>query len=167
LRVDGGALVVVNGRTHLGHTSDTYRYFKGDLHLPPRITLLGGSGGITFDVLDWLGDQGIPLVRVDADGKVLSTVGGYGFAAERAKVHWQECTRSDLARRMAFSIQLIKDKLAASIETLETAFEPAKARDAAIAKARAGIETLTKSPPKDMEGLRSIEANSAVAYFAA
>jgi hypothetical protein len=34
---------------------ETFRFFKGDADLPPRVIMLDGSGSITFDVLAWLG----------------------------------------------------------------------------------------------------------------
>src|ERR1700722_9926085 len=51
LRIDAGTLLIRNGFTHYPQKQETYRYFKGDSDLPPRIIMLDGSGRITFDVL--------------------------------------------------------------------------------------------------------------------
>jgi hypothetical protein len=51
LRIEAGTLLVRNGFTHYPQKQETYRYFKGDAELPPRIIMLDGSGSITFDVL--------------------------------------------------------------------------------------------------------------------
>ena len=63
LKVDAGSLLIRNGFTHYPQTQDTYRFFKGDAALPSRIIMLDGSGSITFDVLAWLNQQRVPLVR--------------------------------------------------------------------------------------------------------
>ena len=51
LRIEAGTLLIRNGFTHYPQKQETYRYFKGDADLPPRIIMLDGSGSITFDVL--------------------------------------------------------------------------------------------------------------------
>ena len=63
LRIEAGTLLVRNGFTHYPQKQETYRYFKGDADLPPRIIMLDGSGSITFDVLTWLNQQKVPLVK--------------------------------------------------------------------------------------------------------
>ena len=167
LRIDGGALLIREGRTHHPQTPKTWRFFKGDLATPPRIILLGGSGVVTLDVLDWLAAQNLPLIRLHIDGSSASIFGGFGYAADRAKVAWQEATRADVAARLAFSSDLIRHKLVASAETLTDCFAPSRLRDAAIAKIRRGAEMLEAGPPKDLTALRLIEATSASAYFGA
>ena len=63
-------LLVRNGFTHYPQKQETYRYFKADPDLPPRIIMLDGSGSITFDVLTWLNEQKVPLVKIDWTGNV-------------------------------------------------------------------------------------------------
>jgi CRISPR-associated protein Cas1 len=167
LRVDGGALVIREGRTHYPQDPQIWRFFKGDLALPPRIVLVGGSGSISFDVLDWLSAPEVALIRLSAAGEVVSAIAGQNFAAERDKVAWQEATRVDPARRLAFSTGLIREKLSNSIVTLETGLGSTNARDTAIIKANAALTKLASDPPKDLTALRLIEATCASAYFAA
>src|SRR5262249_52676626 len=50
LRIEGGALTIRNGFTHYPQRLETYRFFKGELTIPPRIIMLDGSGSISFDV---------------------------------------------------------------------------------------------------------------------
>jgi hypothetical protein len=69
LRIEGGALTVRNGLTHYLQKHATYRFFKGDLDLPTRIVMLDGSGSISFDVLSWLAEQDVSLVRIDWAGR--------------------------------------------------------------------------------------------------
>jgi CRISPR-associated protein Cas1 len=65
LRVDGGTLLIRNGLTHYPQQREEFRFFKGDPVIPPRIIVLDGSGCISFDVLDWLAEQRVPLVRIN------------------------------------------------------------------------------------------------------
>jgi CRISPR-associated protein Cas1 len=167
LRVDSGALVIREGRTHYPQEPQTWRFFKGDLALPPRIVLLGGSGSISFDVLDWLSAHDVGLIRLSADGEVMSAITGHSFAADRDKVAWQEATRADLTRRLAFSTGLIRGKLKNSLVTLEAGLAPSKVRDTAIMKANVALTKLASDRPKDLTALRLVEATCASAYFAA
>jgi CRISPR-associated protein Cas1 len=49
LRIEAGTLLIRNGFTHYPQKQETFRLFKGDVDLPPRIIMLDGSGSITFD----------------------------------------------------------------------------------------------------------------------
>ena len=64
LRIEAGTLLIRNGFTHYPQKQETYRYFKGDADLPPRIIMLDGSGSISFDVLTWLYEQKVPRVKI-------------------------------------------------------------------------------------------------------
>lgn len=165
LRVDGGALAVRDGFTHYPQEQQVHRLFPGDLALPPRIILLDGSGTLSFDVLSWLAEQSIPLARVKWTGEV-ATVGGRGLF-DRAKVDWQRETRADEGRRLAFAADLIRQKLLASLPTLQGHVDASRCRDMAIAKAEAGIERLRSIGFRDMNNVFAIEGECAAAYFAA
>ena len=169
LRVDGGALVIRNGRTHHPHQPETYRFFKGDLALPPRIIMIDGSGMASFEAFKWLGAQNVPLVQVNWTGEVSALGGGDGYAADRSKVAWQEATRADPAKRLAFAADLVRRKLVASITTLEDVLPASRAQEVAIAKASAGLDQLRSHLPlpRDLAALRLIEATCASAYFSA
>jgi CRISPR-associated endonuclease Cas1 len=167
LRIENGALVIRDGFTHYPQKTETHRFFRGDIAIPPRIIMLDGSGTVSFDVLKWLSEQRVALVSINWKGEVLSVIGGYGYAADRDKVRWQAETRADNHRRMGFSAGLIIRKLARSIETLEAAIPPSARRDAAINKAVHGLDQLKSNPPTDMTALRLVEATCASAYFGA
>lgn len=166
LRIENGALVIRDGFTHYPQQQAKYRYFPRDLELPTRILLLDGSGTLSFDVLSWLAEQGVALARVKATGEIATVASGTGYAADREKVEWQQATRADEGRRLAFAADLIGQKLAAAIATLEDHFEPSPTRDAAIAKSRAAIDRLKAETPSDMNAIFAIEGECAVAYFA-
>src|SRR3984957_7010339 len=99
LRIEAGTLLVRNGFTHYPQKQQAYRFFKGDADLPPRIIMLDGSGSITFDVLTWLNEQKVPLVKIDWNGSAAIVISGDGFAANRERVAWQTEMRSDRRKR--------------------------------------------------------------------
>ena len=166
MRIENGALVIRDGFTHYPQEQAKYRYFPRDLELPTRILLLDGSGTLSFDVLSWLSEQGVALVRVKASGEIVTVASGTGYAADRVNVEWQRTTRADEARRLAFAADLIGQKLSAAIATLEGHFEPSPTRDSAIAKSRTAIDRLKAETPTHMNFIFSIEGECAVAYFA-
>lgn len=163
LRIENGALAIRDGFTHYPQKQVSYRYFRGDLDLPPRILLLDGSGTLSFDVLSWLAEQGVVLARIKWTGEI--AVAGVGFAVDPDKVEWQRSTRADNAKRLAFASDLIRRKVEASIATLEAHFADTPAREAAIAKARDGLAELASGPVASMGTIHKIEGGCASAYF--
>ena len=166
LRVEGGALAIRDGFTHYPQEQRTHRLFPGDLGLPPRIVLLDGSGTLSFDVLTWLAEQGIPLARVKWTGEVATVAGGAG-CFDRAKLEWQRVTRADEGKRLAFAADLIRQKLLASVPVLQASFAPCRPRDMALTKAEAGMERLRSEAFRNVNDVFAIEGECASAYFAA
>ena len=167
LRIEAGTLVIRNGFTHYPQKQETYRYFRGDADLPPRIIMLDGSGSITFDVLTWLNQQKVSLVKVDWTGDVVTVASGDSFAANRERVAWQTETRSDRRKRMEFCNALIARKIEGCIQTLETSLRRSFAWDRAMKRARDDLIRIANDPPRTVDDLRLLEARSAVAYFRA
>lgn len=167
MRIESGALVIRDGFTHYPQQQSKYRFFPRDLELPTRILLLDGSGTLSFDVLSWLAEQGVALARVKWSGEIATVASGNGYAADREKVQWQHDTRADEAKRLAFAADIIRQKLIASLATLETQFESSRAREIAIGKARAGIDRLGCETFTDMNAIFAIEGECAFAYFTA
>jgi CRISP-associated protein Cas1 len=167
LKIDAGTLLVRNGFTRYPQKQETYRYFKGDAALPARIIMLDGSGSITFDVLSWLAEQNVPLIRVDWAGEVVSTVSGTGFAVNPHRVSWQIETSADNHRRMEFCNQLITRKIEGCVLTLEKSIRRSAAWEKAMQRAYADLSRIELDPPKNVDELRTLEANSAAAYFRA
>ena len=106
MRIENSALVIREGFTHYPQKQETYRFFQGDLSLPPRIILLDGSGTLSFDVLSWLGEHGVALARIKWNGEIAVAAAGSGFAADPKEVDWQRATRSDEIQRVAFAVDL-------------------------------------------------------------
>jgi CRISPR-associated protein Cas1 len=167
LRVEAGTLLVRNGFTHYPQRQETYRFFKRDADLPPRIIMLDGSGSISFDVLIWLNEQKVPLVKIDWSGNAVVVISGDSFAASRERVAWQTETRSDRYKRMEFCNALIARKIEGCIQTLESSLRHSHAWDRAMKRAKDNLARLAKNPPETVNELRLLEAQSAVAYFRA
>lgn len=167
LKVESGSLLVRNGFTHHPQEREEFRFFQGSLDIPPQIIMLDGSGNITFDVLNWLAEQNVTLTRLTWRGEIATVSAPNGYAANPHRVQWQRETRADHAARMAWCIDLISSKIEGCILALEKAIPRSSRWNAAMERAYADLSTLELTPPRDIAGLRIIEANSAVAYFRA
>lgn len=167
LRVDKGTLLVRDGFTHWPQERRELRFFKGARDLPPRIIMLDGSGSLSFDVMSWLSEQNIPLVRLDFQGEVTSVIGGSGFAMCPEKLQWQIETRNDPQRRLAFSCDLIEAKLQSSLKTLREVVPDSSTRMVAISRAEGAVSRIAGGAVRTVDELRMIEANAAAAYFGA
>jgi CRISPR-associated protein Cas1 len=167
LQIEARTLFVRNGFTHYPQKQETYRFFRGDADLPSRIIMLDGSGSITFDVLTWLNEQKVPLVKIDWTGNAITVISGDSFAANRECVAWQTETRSDRRKRMEFCNALIARKIEGCMQTLEGSLRRSHAWDRAMKRAKDDLARLARDPPETVNELRLLEARSAVAYFRA
>jgi len=167
LKVDANTLFIRNGFTHYPQKQETYRLFKGAAEMPSRIIVLDGSGSITFDVLSWLAEQNVPLIRINWPGEVVTAISGYGYAANPHRVACQVETVSDNRRRMEFCNQLITRKIEGCILTLEKSIRRSQGWETAMRRAYADLSRIELDPPKTVAELRALEANSAATYFRA
>jgi CRISP-associated protein Cas1 len=94
-------------------------------------------------------------------------IGGSGFAADREKVRWQTETRADPTKRMEFATRLIAEKIAGSIETLQSVIPANRSRELAIDLLARGREGLLTRRPRELRDLLGIEGRAAAAYFKA
>jgi CRISP-associated protein Cas1 len=118
LRIHGGALEIKNGLTHYPQQRETHLLFRGDADLPERIILLDCSGTVSFDVLSWLNEQNVSLIRIDWRGGIVCVVGASGYSANPFRVKWQLETRENPALRIEYCRSIISQKIEASILTL-------------------------------------------------
>jgi CRISP-associated protein Cas1 len=165
LRVENGSLTVQNGFTHYPQKRETIRYFRGDVALPERIILLDGSGSISFDVLSWLAEQKISLIRIDWKGNIVCVTGATGYSANSFRVRGQLETREKPEQRNEFCRSIITRKIEASILTLEKSISRSDKWERAMKSAYAALSRLEENPPETVSELRTIEANCAAAYF--
>ena len=165
LQVDKGTLLIRDGFTHWPQERTEHRFFKGSQELPPRIVMLDGSGSLSFDVITWLSDQGIPLVRLNYRGEAVSVIGGSGYAGDPEKIQWQTDTRNDPERRLNFSCDLIVRKLESSLVTLRDVIPNRPAREVAITRNESAIGQIETGAVRSIEDLRMLEAGAAASYF--
>jgi CRISPR-associated protein Cas1 len=117
LRIEAGTLLIRNGFSHYPPKQETYRFFRGDADLPPRIIMLDGSGSITFDVLTWLNEQKVPLVKIDRTGNAVIVASGDSFAATENVWLGRPRHGPDRRKRMEFCIALIARKIEGCMQT--------------------------------------------------
>lgn len=167
IRVENGALVIRNGFTHYPQDQECHRYFPGSRQIPERILLLDGSGTLSFEVLSWLAEQNVALARVKWTGEVAVVASGTGYASDRTKVDWQVAQRDDEERRKAFSIDLVKQKLTASIDVLEHHIPESRRQQTALEWHRNALTRLERDFFATVNDVRGIEGQAASLYFGA
>ena len=166
LRVDNGALLVRGGRTHYPQQVEKYRFFPGSRDRPSRIVILDGSGAVTFDVLDWLCVQDIPLIRIDWQGRVIAIGSASVYGAAQKKVAEQR-KAVETGRSLDIAAGLIRRKIENSIETLTNAVPPSAMQEKALSVHEEIACTLAKSRPATISELLGLEGKAAYAYFQA
>ena len=165
LRIENGALTIQNGFTHYPQQRETFRFFRGDLSLPERIILIDGTGSISFDVLSWLAEQKVSLIRIDWKGDIVCVAGASGYSANPYRLQWQLETRGNLEQRNDFCRSIITRKIEASILTLEKSIPRSDRWERAMKSAYAALSRLDENPPETISELRALEANCAASYF--
>jgi CRISPR-associated protein Cas1 len=165
LRIHGDALEIKNGLTHYPQQRETYLFFRGDADFPERIILSDCSGSISFDVLSWLSEQKISLIRIDWRGGIVCVGGASGYSTNPFRVQWQLETRGNPALRIEYCRLIISKKIEASILTLEKSIRRSEKSERAISAAYAALARLDAGEPNSIIELRALEANCAAAYF--
>jgi CRISPR-associated endonuclease Cas1 len=167
LRIHGGALEIQNGLTHYSQQRETHLLFRGDGDLPERIILLDCNGSVSFDVLSWLNEQKVSLIRIDWRGEIVCVGGASGYSASPFRVQWQRETRENPVIRIEYCRSLISKKIEASIVTLEKSIRRSEKWERAISVAYAALTKLDEKSPETIIELRALEANCAATYFRA
>jgi CRISPR-associated endonuclease Cas1 len=165
--VDHGTLLVRNGLTHFPQKSKEIRFFPGDANLPDRVVVIDGSGGVTFDALNWIAEQSIEFVRLNWQGKVTSIGNSPGYSANPKLVDAQRAI-CGTKRQIEIARSLIAAKLENSISTLQNSIPKSENREKIISKLEGRILEIRNprnsfSVPK----LLGIEGPSARDYFGA
>jgi len=164
LRIDRGSLLIRNGFTHYPQEADEYRFFPRDGRLPSRIIILDGDGGVTFDALEWLSAQGIPLIQLNWRGEVINVAGNLGYGGDpeliRAQLNIQNSSHS-----MEFSNWLIQAKIEKSMDTIKKIFAPSPITENALRRIRAKLAEIQQTPPSSINILLGAEGAVANAYF--
>jgi CRISPR-associated protein Cas1 len=165
LRIRHGALEVRHGRTHYPQAPRTDLFWPGDRRMPSRILLIDVDGMVTFDVVEFLSRQHVPLVVLDYRGRVVSTLGGTPASTD---LTLREAQLAALTNGVGvrLSALLIRDKLQGSISTLRS-LPPSPRVQSGIRRLGEALTELRENEPEDVESVRMIEARGASAYFSA
>lgn len=151
----GNSTVCARSFTHYPQKQETYRFFKGEPAIADRIIILDGSGSVSFDVLTWLAEQDVSLIRINWRGEVVCVASQSGYAANPFRVQWQREAKADQDKRMEFSIALITKKIENSIATMEKSTRRNEAWNKAMEMAYATLTKLDARQPKTISGQRS------------
>lgn len=163
LSVERGALFVQNGYSYYPQKRQEWRLFPGDWRLPTKIVLVGASGSISLPVINWLNQQELPLIILDWQGEIVSVIGKPQTAADPEIVKAQrEALESE--RGLEISIELIRERISASQETLKT-FPKEYDCDQTVHKLEL-IKKSLKHRASNFTDLRMTEAVAAQIYFA-
>lgn len=165
--MDKGCLLIRDGNTHFPAEQREWRFFKGGLDIPPSIVAIDGSGEVTLDAIDWLATQSVPLIRLRWNGEFASVVTSSGQAASSEKVLWQEQTRADKQRRLAFGLDLIQKKAQNTLATMENHMPRSRVWDRAYKNIEVRTTWLGKRPPQTVSKLLGTEGAIAGDYFRA
>ncbi|MEQ9507040.1 MAG: CRISPR-associated endonuclease Cas1 [Hyphomonas sp.] len=167
ISVDKKRLIIRGGITHYPQKVSEQVLYKGSLDLPPRIVIVDGKGTISVDALDWISEQGIALIRIKYDGTSAIIMSPNGFAADPHKVAWQYATRSDPAAKLAFAAKVTREKLLASIETLEKFVPASKSQEQAINAAQGCLDFIKRGEADTASKLLGQEGKAASFYWRA
>lgn len=163
LNVNFGTLLIKCGFTHYPQQREEYRFFPHDRQLPSRIVILDGDGSITFDALEWLSVQDVPLVQIDWRGAV-SSVGGTNYAAEPDLVRQQRIMQEN-GEGFKFARWLILQKIENSYDTIKRMSGNSAEAQPILKKIQAQAAAFTKKPPANISALLSAEGLAAMYYF--
>ena len=165
IRVEHNSLFIRNGFTHYPQEQEKIRLFPGDGNLPDRIVLLDTSGGITFDALTWIFEQGISLVQIDWRGRV-NCVGNSSGSPYRRELVERQLKLKGSRHAVEFSRELIGNKFDNSISTIKALFPASEKSNyvvGEIQKYRSRLDHLPKSGQQSK--ILGLEGAVAVVYF--
>ncbi len=164
LRVDRGTLFIRNGFTHYPQKREEFRFFRGEPDLPNRIIILDASGSITFDVLEWLNSQKIPLIHLNWQGELVCIVNS-AFSADPkiVKAQYQALENGEALRQFR---KLLAKKFENSCLTLKML--PQENKKLAVIKVmRAATNEIKSKKVFPTRVVLGIEGNAASQYFEA
>jgi len=165
IRVEHNSLLIRNGFTHYPQKQEIVRLFPGDGNLPDRIVLLDTSGGITFDALTWIFEQGISLIQIDWRGRV-NCVGNSSGSPYRRELIARQLKFKESKYAVEFSRELIGNKFDNSISTIKGLFPGSEKSNYAVGEIRKYRTLLNRLPKSGGQSkMLGLEGAVAVAYF--
>jgi CRISPR/Cas system-associated endonuclease Cas1 len=122
-----------------------------------RLVVLGHSGTISFDALQWITDVGAAFVQIDSDGRVLTAAGPTGLRDSRLRRTQAQAVENGLG--LTIAKELVHQKLTGQRAVLDRLPEASDAKSA-IDRAIDQVAEATT-----IERLRVTEAEGALAYW--
>jgi CRISPR-associated endonuclease Cas1 len=153
--VNRGYLTVEDG---LGEERRAGRFSKIDASLR-RVVLIGTAGAVTLDAIQWLHDVGVPLIHLKRDGSVLFVAAPSGSVLPALR------RNQALARETGFAGRIAEDLIRRKVEgqlVLLDRLPPNRESKPVLLDV---LERLSHST--SLEGIRTLEATAARAYWAA
>jgi len=167
IRVDHGSLLIRNGFTHYPQKQEIIRLFPGDPNLPDRIVMLDGSGGLSFDALNWMSEQQVEFVRLNWQGEITNVAGRSGYGGNSKLIQAQNKLKGT-KDNIEFARYLISEKIKASIETLKLSFPKSENTENAISQLSPKFEKVRNVKNHfSISQVLGIEGACASAYFRA
>ncbi len=155
VRVDRGHLILEDG---IG-ADRRYARFPRIGHGLKRLVVIGADGMISLAALRWLADQNAAFVMLERDGSVLATTGPVRNSDVRLRRAQALAIQSGVG--LSITRDLITQKLQGQEKVARNQLhDPAAAQ--AIARFRSAIGSMN-----DFNGLRNLEAQAGLAYWAA
>lgn len=151
--VERKQLVIADG---LGRFRRVRRFSRADRSLR-RVVVIGNSGTISLDALRWLGDVKVPLVHIDAEGRVLATSAVWG--TDNPKLRRAQALAMDRPIGLELARSVITDKLQGQLRVASQLPSGDGARQV-IEAALGDLEGATS-----LDEIRTAEAVAASAYW--
>jgi len=124
-----------------------------------RLVVLGHSGTISFDALQWITDIGAAFVQIDSDGRVLTAAGPTGLRDSKLRRNQAQAVENGLG--LTIAKELVHRKLTGQRAVLDRLSEASNAKSAIDRTIDQVVEATT------IERLRATEAEGALAYWGA
>jgi CRISPR-associated endonuclease Cas1 len=124
-----------------------------------RLVVLGHSGTISFDALQWITDIGAAFVHIGSDGRVLTAAGPTGLRDSKLRRNQAQAVENGLG--LTIAKELVHQKLTGQRAVLDRLPENSDAKSA-IDRAIDQVAEATT-----IERLRATEAEGALAYWGA
>ena len=163
LHIDRGTLLIKCGFTHYPQKAEEYRFFPQDRQLPSRIVILDGDGSITFDALEWLSQQQVPLVQISWRGEIASVGGAYYAAAPDLVKHQIEIRNS--GEGFEFSKWLIQKKIENCRATIRHISKNSKDAQPFLDQLKTQEMDIFAKRPANLGALLGMEGAAALTYF--
>jgi CRISPR-associated endonuclease Cas1 len=162
LVLDGYGLSITVKRRHLlvsdgiGRTRRQARFSKAMAGIK-RLVVLGHSGIVSLDALRWLHDIGGGFIQIDRNAEVVAASRPIG--TDDARLRRAQALATHLPLSMEIARYLIREKLHGELAVLSRLPDA----DAARHQVQAALNTLEK--PVQLDEIRVIEAQAAIAYW--